>query len=72
LAAGATPEISSDIVYYAIWKTDGSIRIYTNNTKKYQIAMVWMYYPTSSTDSKPWKLVIPYMKTSSDWKITAG
>lgn len=72
LAAGATPEISSDIVYYAIWKADGSIRIYTDDTKKYQIAMVWMYYPTSSTDSKPWKLVIPYIKTSSNWKITAG
>lgn len=63
---------SDKTVYYAIWKADGSIRIYTDDTKKYQIAMVWMYYPTSSTDSKPWKLVIPYMKTSSNWKITAG
>lgn len=72
LAGGATPNISNDTTYYAIWKADGSIRIYTDNTKKYQIAMVWMYYPTSSNDSKPWKLVIPYMKTSSNWKITAG
>ena len=63
---------SAKTTYYAIWKADGSIRIYTDDTKKYQIAMVWMYYPTSSTDSKPWKLVIPYMKTSSNWKITAG
>lgn len=63
---------SDKTVYYAIWKADGSIRIYTDDTQKYKIAMVWMYYPTSSTDSKPWKLVIPYMKTSSDWKITAG
>lgn len=63
---------SDKTVYYAIWKADGSIRIYTDDTQKYQIAMVWMYYPTSSTDSKPWKLVIPYMKTSSNWKITAG
>lgn len=63
---------SAKTVYYAIWKADGSIRIYTDDTQKYQIAMVWMYYPTSSTDSRPWKLVIPYMKTSSNWKITAG
>lgn len=72
LAGGITQDISDNITYYAIWKADGSIRIYTDDTKKYQIAMVWMYYPTSSTDSKPWKLVIPYMKTSSNWKITAG
>lgn len=72
LAAGATPEISTNITYYAIWKADGSIRIYTNDTKKYQIAMIWMYKPDNSSDTKPWKLVIPYMKTSSNWKITAG
>lgn len=67
-----TPTSDSITTLYAIWKADGSIRLYTNNIDKYKIAMVWMYYPTSSTDSKPWKLVIPYMKTSSDWKITAG
>ena len=67
-----TPTSDNITTLYAIWKADGSIRIYTNDTKKYQIAMVWMYYPTSSTDQKPWKLVIPYMKTSSNWKITAG
>ena len=72
LAAGTNQEISSNITYIAIWKVDGSVRLYTNNTDKYKIAMIWMYYPSSSTDSKPWKLVIPYMKTSSDWKITAG
>lgn len=73
IAAGAeSPEITTKTTYYAIWKADGSIRIYTDDTQKYKIAMVWMYYPTSSTDSKPWKLVIPYMKTSSNWKITAG
>lgn len=73
IAAGAeSPEITANITYYAIWKIDGSIRLYTNNTDKYKIAMVWMYYPTSSTDSKPWKLVIPYMKTDVNWKITAG
>lgn len=73
IAAGAeSPEITATTTYYAIWKIDGSVRLYTNNTDKYKIAMIWMYYPSSSTDSKPWKLVIPYMKTSSDWKITAG
>ena len=72
LPAGSTPEIGANTTYYAIWKADGSIRIYTDDTKKYQIAMVWIYYPTSPTDLRPWKLVIPYMKTSSDWKITAG
>ena len=72
LAAGTTIEISSNVTYYAIWKADGSIRIYTDDNKKYQIAMVWMYYPTDASDSKPWKLVIPYMKTDTNWKITAG
>lgn len=72
LAAGTEQEISSNITYIAIWKADGSVRLFINNTDKYKIAMVWMYYPSSSTDTKPWKLVIPYMKTSSDWKITAG
>lgn len=67
-----TPTSDNVTTLYAIWKADGSIRIYANDTKKYQIAMVWMYYPTSSTDTKPWKLVIPYMKTSSNWKMTAG
>lgn len=67
-----TPTSDSITTLYAIWKADGSIRLYINDIDKYKIAMVWMYYPTSSTDSKPWKLVIPYMKTSSNWKITAG
>lgn len=67
-----TPTSDSITTLYAIWKADGSIRLYINDIDKYKIAMVWMYYPTSSTDLKPWKLVIPYMKTSSNWKITAG
>ena len=67
-----TPTSDSITTLYAIWKADGSIRLYINDIDKYKIAMVWMYYPTSSTDSKPWKLVIPYIKTSSNWKITAG
>lgn len=72
LAAGATPEISANITYYAIWKADGSVRIYCNDTDKYKIALVWIYYPNGESDLKPWKLAIPYLKTSSDWKITAG
>lgn len=72
LPAGSTPEIGANTTYYAIWKADGSIRIYINSTDKYKMAMVWIYAPSSSSDTKPWKLAIPYLKTSSDWKITAG
>lgn len=72
LPAGGTPEIGADTIYYAIWKADGSIRIYINSTDKYKIAMVWVYAPLNSSDQKPWKLAIPYLKTSSDWKIIAG
>lgn len=67
-----TPTSDSITTLYAIWKSDGSIRLYIDDINKYKTAVVWMYYPTSSTDTKPWKLVIPYMKTSSNWKITAG
>ena len=70
--AGTQVEVTAKITYYAIWDYDGSVRLYYNNTDKYKIALIWMYYPSSSTDPKPWKLVIPYMKTSSNWKITAG
>lgn len=63
---------SAAVTYYAIWKADGSIRIYINSTDKYKMAMVWVYAPSGSSDTKPWKLAIPYLKTSSDWKITAG
>lgn len=70
--AGAQVEITAKITYYAIWDYDGSVRLYYNNTDKYKIALIWMYYPTNTSDPKPWKLVIPYMKTSSNWKITAG
>lgn len=67
-----TPTSDSVTILYAIWKSDGSIRLYIDDINKYKTAVVWMYYPTSSTDTKPWKLVVPYMKTSSNWKITAG
>lgn len=67
-----TPTSDSITTLYAIWKSDGSIRLYIDDINKYKTAMVWMYYPTSPTDAKPWKLVVPYMKTSSNWKITAG
>ena len=72
LPAGSTPEIGANTTYYAIWKADGSIRIYVDSTDKYKMAMVWVYVPSSSSDERPWKLAIPYLKTSSDWKITAG
>lgn len=67
-----TPTSDSVTTLYAIWKSDGSIRLHIDDINKYKTAVVWMYYPTSSTDTKPWKLVVPYMKTSSNWKITAG
>lgn len=70
--AGTQVEVTAKTTYYAIWDYDGSVRLYYNNTDKYKIALIWMYYPSNSTDPKPWKLVIPYMKTSSNWKITAG
>lgn len=72
LPAGSTVEIGANTTYYAIWNADGSIRIYVDPTDKYKMAMVWVYAPSSSSDERPWKLVIPYMKTSSNWKITAG
>lgn len=68
----SSPAIESNITYYAIWDYDGSVRLYYNTTDKYKIALIWMYYPTSTSDPKPWKLVIPYMKTDTNWKITAG
>lgn len=70
--AGTQVEVTAKITYYAIWDYDGSVRLYYNNTDKYKIALIWMYYPISTSDPKPWKLVIPYMKTDVDWKITAG
>ena len=70
--AGSQVEVTEEITYFAIWKADGSIRLYYDNTEKYKIALIWMYCPTDTSDSKPWKLVIPYMKTDTNWKITAG
>ena len=70
--AGSQVEVTAKITYYAIWDYDGSVRLYYNNTDKFKIALIWMYYPTSTSDPKPWKLVIPYMKTDTNWKITAG
>lgn len=52
----------------------GNIRLYYNNTDKYKIALVYIYAPSSASDTKPWKLVIPYLYTSGTqpWKIVAG
>jgi uncharacterized repeat protein (TIGR02543 family) len=50
--------------FYAVWKANGNIRIYVNDTNKYKMAMVYVYAPTSISDTKPWKLVIPYLYTS--------
>lgn len=66
LAAGATPEISSDVTYYAIWKADGAIRISINDAGEYKMAMVYMHNGTS------WKLAIPFLHNGTQWKIIAG
>lgn len=69
-----TPTSGSITTLYAIWKANGNIRIYVNSTDKYKMAMVYVYAPTSTSDTKPWKLVIPYLYTSGTqpWKIIAG
>ena len=62
------------ITIYAVWEPDGSIRLYVNSTDKYKLALVYVYAPTSTSDTKPWKLAIPYLYTSGTqpWKIIAG
>ena len=67
-----TPQTT--IRLYAVWKANGNIRIHINSTDKYKMALVYMYAPTSTNDTKPWKLLIPYMYKSGTqpWKIIAG
>lgn len=69
-----TPASDSVTTLYAIWEANGNIRIYVNSTDKYKMAIVYVYAPTSTSDTKPWKLVIPYLYTSGTqpWKIIAG
>lgn len=69
-----TPSSDSITTLYAIWEANGNIRIYVNSTDKYKMAMVYIYMPTSTSDTKPWKLVIPYLYTSGiqPWKIIAS
>ena len=68
------PSSDSITTLYAIWEANGNVRIYINSTDKYKMAMVYVYAPTSTSDAKPWKLVIPYLYTSGTqpWKIIAG
>ena len=69
-----TPTSDSVTTLYAIWEANGNIRIYTNSTDKYKMALVYIYAPSSANDTKPWKLAIPYLYTSGTqpWKIIAG
>ena len=69
-----TPTSDNDTILYAIWDPDGNIRLYYNSTDKYKIALVYVYAPSSTSDTKPWKLAIPYLYTSGTqpWKIVAG
>lgn len=55
---------TENMIYYAIWKAAGNIRIYVDG--EYKMALAYIY-----TGSE-WKPVIPYIKTSTDWKIIAG
>lgn len=73
IGTGDYTPIATD-TFYAVWKANGNIRIYVNDTNKYKMAMVYVYAPTNTSDTKPWKLVIPYLYTSGTqpWKIIAG
>lgn len=64
LAAGTQAIIKSDTTYYAVWKPNGTVRIFANG--EYKIATVYMH------DGNSWKLVIPYLHNGSFWKICGG
>lgn len=65
-----TPD--ENTTYYAIWKAAGMIRLYTDSTNKFKTALVYMYLPDGEDDAFPWKIVIPYIKTDTNWKIISG
>lgn len=66
LAAGATPEISSNITYVAIWKANGNINICDNENSQYSMGLVWLH------DGTNWHLAIPWLHDGTEWKIIAG
>lgn len=59
-------EVSSDIIYYAIWSEDGNIRIYINDSDKYKMAITYIY------DGNDWKKALPYIHDGIEWKMIAG
>ena len=69
---GASITPSKNTTYYAFWKANGLVRIYVNDTDKYKTAMAYIYKPDGDNDQAPWKMVIPYIKTETDWKIVSG
>ena len=65
-----TPD--KNTTYYAIWKAAGMVRLYTDSTNKFKTALVYMYLPDGDNDTSPWKIVIPYIKTDTNWKVISG
>lgn len=63
---------TKNTTYYAIWKAAGMVRLYTDSTNKFKTALVYMYLPDGDNDTSPWKIVIPYIKTDTNWKVISG
>lgn len=64
LPAGTKITITNDIVYYAIWEANGTVRIYIDG--EYKLALPYIYDGTS------WKIVLPYLYDGTNWKICSG
>lgn len=66
IPAGSYTPSSSITTLYAIWKADGAIRIYINETQKYEMALPYIY------TGQKWELAIPYLYDGSMWKLVGG
>ena len=66
LAVDAISENSANTASYATQKSNGNVRIYTNDTNKYQTAQVYVH------DGSSWKLAIPYLHNGTTWKMVSG
>lgn len=62
----SSPEINSDIIYIAIWKVKGTIRIYIEEDQKYRMALPYLY------DGTRWRMTIPYLHNGTKYYIIAG
>lgn len=63
---------TKNTTYYAIWKAAGMVRLYSESASKFKTALVYMYLPDGDNDTSPWKIVIPYIKTDTNWKVISG